>query len=133
MKQKPKPIILGSILVVIVIGVLLTNTTDIWSKLAAPKEEAPKQPGTAQALSDKDKAQLAAAVSGGAKGRPNQVDPDDPNSGKPTTIPDEPSIVVQKPKYIKPNQNSTAISGQWYRDEANTKNMQADIEKRRGN
>lgn len=130
MKQKQKPVVLVSILVVAVIGVGLTNNTDIWASVFAERKQAPKNEGkTGEKVTEAEKAQIAAQV----KAKRPKGGPKEPGEeGEDVSIPEQPSILVPKVTYVKPLHNETATSQQWYREGSSTEVRAKALNEKRG-
>lgn len=130
MKQKQKPVVLVSILVVAVIGIGLTNNTDIWASVFAERKAAPKDEGkTGEKVTAEEKAQLAAQV----KSKRPASGPKEPGDEEAeVSVPEVPSILSPKITYQKPQHNETATSQQWYREGSGTEVRAKALNDKRG-
>lgn len=128
MQKKKAPILVLSVVGVMVILVGLTNS-GFWQTLAERKaEEQQKGQAATNAISDKDKSDMAKSLSQTAKQPKRQGD----EEGGPTGVPDKPIILVEKQQYVKQQQNESAVSSGWFRDNANTSNKEAELNRKRG-
>jgi hypothetical protein len=137
MKQKKSNTILIAILSIGVLSVLFANTTELWSGLAKTlfeKKEEKKEEAPTEAMKATDdakaaaKAMLAKSSEKTKGGDPNEMK-SDADAG---TIPDKPTIEVPQPMRFKQNYNPSATSAQWYSEDHNTKNKEAELKNQIG-
>ena len=110
--------------VVLVVGIGLTNSTDIWAKLFQPPPPKPKDdPAAEQKVNTLD--MVKSASKSNAPKNPEEAPVQ-------TGIPDEPSIFQPKFKRYDPQPNETSTTAHWYDKDSSEQVRKAELEKKRG-
>ncbi len=122
MKKKQAPILLVVLAIVVVVGLGLTNTTDIWQKLFTP----PPKPVTAPDKSQK--VDVAGMVNKDINDRKMAQGENGKNQAN--GMPDKPSIFLAKFKRYNPVPNETSTSSQWYDKEHQQQEREKELEKK---
>lgn len=119
MKRKPAPVLLIVLGLIVVIGLGLTNGTDIWQKIFTPPPPKPKvddstkQDVTKYVEADIEKHKRSNDVTG--------------SSGAASGIPDKPTIFQAKFKRYDPAPNESATSSLWYDKEHEQQGRKKDL------
>lgn len=113
MQKKKSPFMLGAVIVVVFMGALFVNMTQMFTRPLFPEQpkEAPKAPDASE--------QTKKSNLQGLKGSMTREAMNVEGEAKPATftgIPPEPVIIVAPSEKYTPTFNETQTSGQWYRE-----------------
>ena len=125
MKKQRSPVILGSIVAVLIIGMAAWN---LRQAPGAKPEEGHQQDVTQKEVTPEQRQKIGSEMAKAIKELPaGEVEDRD------TTIPKEPTILLPKFQKYKPQPNDGNIATQWYEEESNNlQKMKKTIEERGG-
>ncbi|MBX3111891.1 MAG: hypothetical protein KF857_07765 [Fimbriimonadaceae bacterium] len=127
MRKKQSPVMLIVLGAVILVGIGLTNSTDIWAKIFTPPP--PQKDEKASDAQKVDTKSMVMKDVGKSKDK-SKIDPENPPvvSG----IPEEPSIFQPKFKRFEPSPNESSTTSQWYDSQSQEQVRKAELDKKRG-
>ncbi|MBS1709441.1 MAG: hypothetical protein JSS65_12070 [Armatimonadetes bacterium] len=124
MKKKQSPVMLIVLGAVVLVGIALTNSTDIWAKIFTPPPKETKKDAPEQKVDTK--AMVQAEINRHKKDEPENAEPGA------TGIPETPSILVAKFKRYDPVPNESSTNSQWYLNEHEQQKRKEELAKKRG-